>query len=197
MTNEDFYIPLTQSILSDKLYGKHLYIYLTVMRNQIIRCRWNFSKHSLYYVCELNGDFNISRAACGMHRNNFYKVAKQIPLDQFYTNESICLVPFEVWDNWNKWISQFEMRARNSWTRLFFYIYFNADRWNNGFTDSIENIAAALQMDKNDVSAKLIALEKSNWIDRSFYLVAESARTYSIKEPWLSYSMRLKKAQSM
>ena len=75
------------------------------------------------------------------------------------------------------------MRARNSWTRLFFYIYFNADRWNNGFTDSIENIAAALQMDKNDVSAKLIALEKSNWIDRSFYLVAESARTYSIKEP--------------
>lgn len=194
MADEDFYIPLTQSIFN--IYP-NLYIYLTVMRNQTVKHFFNFSKHSLYSYHQINTDYHISRAACGMHRNNFNKAAKEIPLEQRFSDESICLMPIQVWDKWENWVERFIMRARNSWTRVFCYVYFNADKWDNNYTNSVDNIAAELQMDSNDVSKKLIMLQQAGWISRSFYLVNTSARTYSINEPWLSYSMRLKKAQSM
>jgi hypothetical protein len=93
MLTQDFYLPLTQSILTQY---PNLYIYLTVMRFQTEEFNFNIDKYSHYAYYKLNSNIALGRNAIGMHRNNFNTVAKAIPLEQIYSDEALCLMPLQV-----------------------------------------------------------------------------------------------------
>ena len=156
------YIPLTNSLIANHL--PKLYIFGTMMRHQLELCIPTFASSTLFL--RLNDDFMSSRKACGMHRNNFYPAAKSIELEQLYQGEFISLMPHKVWDKFSEFLKRYPMRSRNSFTKLYLYIWHNsmAHTKSVGFYHSAEELAAALNMGRNEISEKTKILVENEFI---------------------------------
>lgn len=185
-------IPITAS--QGIAYKNNYYIYCSILYNCITNYFYTFDENKPNYYADLTLTkdrlLNTTNAV-KMSIKTVKETWDEVPTTLWLHEEFICLMPTEVFEAWSMWVNKFSPKSRNSWTKLYFYLYFKIHNTRNGlYQHSRELIAAELGMSVKDISARIKRLVQDGWLIDSRYIPHIEAKYYTLPENLFSKTFK-------
>lgn len=98
------------------------------------------------------------------------------------TDDFFAFVPQSTFQKWYNFMLTKPTRSRNSYTKLYFYIYLKCMQSIGGWSHSINQLAAELSMQPSSVSRKIQEIQQEGFLERSNFIFGDVnlATTYII-----------------
>ncbi len=157
-------IPLTQTILDN--HRIDLFYFLTACWVCGKNLHYNFDDYSQTYSFNLTLDKPKLRVKMNVGRSSSPMKYDEI---QVSGGEFIALIPDTVYEKWFNWVMTKNVRSRNHYTYLYFYLYFNIMHTKYGWSHSIEQMEKELNMGHGDICKRIAEFETDKLIERSPY----------------------------
>lgn len=137
-------------------------------------------KNNKSFYCRLNED--IDKKIFAVSRRSINPLIQEMGSWYGFNDKFIAKMPIKVFDKWYDFMLSKPPRSRNSYTRLYFYMYLKIMNCRESWSHSISQLASELDMQRSLVSSRLQELEKEGFIRRGSFIFGDVnlARVYDL-----------------